>query len=64
MIPDDEQDQRFLLWPDNVSFGLSISAGSPWLAVTAASKQPQIDLEDRLEQSHIGALIQADLVLP
>ena len=38
---------------------------SLWLAALSPStEQPQIHLEDGLEQTHVGALVQADLMFP
>jgi hypothetical protein len=40
------------------------TADSPWLVVPASAEQSEIHLEDSLEQTHVRALIQSDLVFP
>lgn len=39
-------------------------ARSLWLGAVSAAEQTQVDFEYRLQQAHVRALIQPDLVLP
>ncbi len=52
IVANDKEQQRFL------------PAARARACARTAAKKPEVDLEDGLEQAHVGALVQPDLVLP